>query len=48
MQVVKNERSRAHSQILVMQQVGAEMNEKSKILANEIEILRSVSQQKDK
>lgn len=38
-QVVKNERNKTHSQILVMQQLNAELADKSKILANEIDIL---------
>lgn len=48
MKVIKNERNKAHSQILVMQQVSAELAEKSKILGNEIEILHTVSKEKDK
>lgn len=47
-QVIKNERNKTHSQILVMQQVSAELAEKSRILANEIDILHSVAAEKDK
>ena len=40
-QVVKNERNKTHSQILIMQQISAELADKSKILANETDILRA-------
>ncbi len=47
-QIVKAERNKAHSQIYLMQQVLAEFSEKSKILANETEILRNALSEKDK
>ena len=47
-QVVKNERNKTHSQILVMQQVNAELADKSKILANEIDILHAKAVDQDK
>lgn len=47
-QVVKNERNKTHSQILVMQQVTAELADKSKILANEVDILHSKIGDQDK
>ena len=47
-QIVKAERNKAHTQIYLMQQVLAELTEKSKILANESEILRNALNEKDK
>ena len=46
-QIVKAERNKTHAQILLLGQVGAELNEKTKILANEIEILRTSSDTKE-
>lgn len=47
MQIVKAERNKTHAQILLLGQVGAELSEKTKILANEIEILRTASDTKE-
>ncbi len=47
-QVVKIERNKIHSQIQLLQQVGAEMTEKSKVLSNEAEILRSTTVTKER
>ena len=46
--MVKAERNKIQSQIFLMQQVHAEFTEKNKILTNEIEILYSTVDQKDK
>ena len=46
-QIVKAERNKTHAQILLLGQVGAELSEKTKILANEIEILRTASDTKE-
>jgi hypothetical protein len=47
-QVVKNERNKTHSQILVMKQLSAELEDKSKILSNEVDILHSKIEDQDK
>ena len=46
-QIVKAERNKTHAQILLLGQVGAELSEKTKILANEIAILRTASDTKE-
>ena len=45
---MKAERNKTHSQILVLQQIGAELAEKSKVLKNEIEILRTTADEKER
>lgn len=47
LQIVKSERNKTHAQILLLGQVGAELTEKTKILGNEIEILRTSSDTKE-
>ncbi len=45
---MKSERNKTHSEILYMTQGIAEQEEKAKIIANEVEILRSVVEEKEK
>ena len=47
-EVVKAERNKTHGQIQLLTQLGAELQEKGRILANEMEVLRSSAETKDK
>ena len=46
--MVKNERNKAHAQIIEMKEIKEQLTEKTKIVANEMEILRTIAGEKEK